>query len=159
MDEKVINFYQFVATYSPKVAMTVSANGQGWQAVDAETQCSRQNQLCILEDGHNIVVSRMKNTIIADRAIDDKNKTLFTFSLAIDAMKVAWKKYIFEARMLKEDVLGYEDIAVHENDHRCKDIVVHIRRPTEECQDSDWPHPMGSNDSHRSPSPSMQLGT
>eukprot|EP00978_Attheya_sp_CCMP212_P038765 scaffold195482_cov45-Attheya_sp.AAC.2 len=33
------------------------------------------------------------------------------------------KKYRVEARMLKEDVLGYEDIDIHENDHRRKDII------------------------------------
>ena len=33
------------------------------------------------------------------------------------------KKYIFEARMLKEDILGYEDIAINEIDHRRKDII------------------------------------
>ena len=33
------------------------------------------------------------------------------------------KEYIFEARILKEDVIGYEEIAVHENYHRRKDIV------------------------------------
>ena len=33
------------------------------------------------------------------------------------------KKYRFEARMLKEDILGYEDIAINEIDHRRKDII------------------------------------
>jgi hypothetical protein len=33
------------------------------------------------------------------------------------------KKYRVEARMLKEDVLGYEDIEIHDNNHRHKDIV------------------------------------
>eukprot|EP00978_Attheya_sp_CCMP212_P020668 scaffold59431_cov46-Attheya_sp.AAC.1 len=33
------------------------------------------------------------------------------------------KKYRVEARMLKEDVLGYEDVHLHENDHRQKDII------------------------------------
>ena len=32
-------------------------------------------------------------------------------------------KYRFEARILKEDILGYEDIAVNEIDHRRKDII------------------------------------
>jgi hypothetical protein len=33
-------------------------------------------------------------------------------------------KYRFEVRMLKKDILGYEDIALNENNvHRLKDIV------------------------------------
>ena len=33
------------------------------------------------------------------------------------------KKYRFEARILKEDILGYEDIAINEIGHRRKDII------------------------------------
>ena len=33
------------------------------------------------------------------------------------------KKYRFEARMLKEYILGYEDISMNEIDHRRKDII------------------------------------
>ena len=85
-DEKVINFYQFVATYSPKAAMVVLANLQGpgkwWmQKLNAQSRIS-----CILDDDHKIIVSRMKKAA-SDRAIDDK--TPFVFSLSIDATKVA----------------------------------------------------------------------
>eukprot|EP00978_Attheya_sp_CCMP212_P018892 scaffold52213_cov32-Attheya_sp.AAC.1 len=33
------------------------------------------------------------------------------------------KKYRVEARMLKEDALGYEDIELHDNDHHRKVII------------------------------------
>ena len=32
------------------------------------------------------------------------------------------KRYIFEAGMLKVYVIEYEEIAVNENDHHCKEI-------------------------------------
>ena len=32
-------------------------------------------------------------------------------------------KYRFEARIIKEDILGYEDIAINEIDHHRKDII------------------------------------
>ena len=86
MDGKVINFYRFVATYSPKAAMVVSENRQGpgnwWmQKLNAQDRIS-----FILDDDHKIIVSRMRKAA-ADRAIDDK--TPVVFSLAIDATKVA----------------------------------------------------------------------
>ena len=86
MDEKVINFYRFVATYIPKAAMDVSENLQGpgkrWrQKLNAQERIS-----CILDDDHKIIASRMKKAA-ADRAIDDKTPVIF--SLVIDATKVA----------------------------------------------------------------------
>eukprot|EP00978_Attheya_sp_CCMP212_P004720 scaffold10357_cov66-Attheya_sp.AAC.6 len=75
MDKKVINFYRFVATYSPKSAMIVSANLH-WK-LNAQDRSS-----CILDDDHNIVVSRMKNAI-ADRAIDDKTPVSSTYKAII----------------------------------------------------------------------------
>jgi hypothetical protein len=86
MDEKVINFYRFVATYSPKAATIVSANLQGPGKRWMQRLNARDRSSCILEDEHNIIVNRMKNAM-ATRAIDDK--TPVTFSLAIDATKVA----------------------------------------------------------------------
>ena len=85
MDKNVIKFYRFVAAYSPKEAMVVSENPQGpgkwWM-----WKLNAQDRIrCIFDDDHSIVVSRMKN-VISDRVIDDK--TLITFSLAIDITKV-----------------------------------------------------------------------
>ena len=76
MNEKVINFYQFVATYSPKSAMVVSENlqvpGKRWiQKLNVQDIIS-----CILDDDNKIIVSRMKKAA-ADRAIDDKTPILF----------------------------------------------------------------------------------
>ena len=86
MDEKFINFYRFVATYSPKAAMVVSANLQGPGKRWMQKLNSQDRISCILDDDHKIRVSRMKKAA-ADRAIDDK--TPVVFSLTIDATKVA----------------------------------------------------------------------
>jgi hypothetical protein len=86
MDEKVINFYRFVATYSPKATMIVSANLQGPGKRWMQKLNSRDRMSCILDDDHSIVVERMKNAV-EKRAIDDH--TPVVFSLAIDATKVA----------------------------------------------------------------------
>ena len=76
MDEKFINFYQFVAAYSPKAAMVVSENlqvpGKRWmQKLNAQDRIS-----CILDDDHKIIVSRIKKSV-ADRTIDDKTPDVF----------------------------------------------------------------------------------
>ena len=86
MDEKVINFYQFVSTYSPKATMIVleklQGHGERWiQKLNAQYRIS-----CILEDDHNILVIRMKNEI-AYRVI--YKKTPVTFSLAMYVTNVA----------------------------------------------------------------------
>ena len=62
------------------------------------------------------------------------------------------KKYRFEDRMLKEDILWYEDIAINEIDHRCKDnirisngsmvVAVVIKLSTIELNYDSWGHDM-----------------
>ena len=85
MDEKVINFYRFVATYSPKASMIVLENlqvtGKWWmRKLDSQVRIS-----CFLEDDQNILFRRINNSIV-DKDIYEKY--LVDFSLAIDSTKV-----------------------------------------------------------------------
>ena len=86
MDEKVTNFYQFVAIYSTTASMIVSENLQSAMKWWIRKLNSQDIISFILEDEHNIVFSRMKNAILY-KAIYDKAPV--KVSLAINAKKVA----------------------------------------------------------------------
>jgi len=85
MEEKVINFYRFVSTWSPMAAQVMSANLQGPGKRWLRKLNARDRTDCILDGGHDAVVLRMVNAA-KDRAVDGSP---VTFSLAIDATKVA----------------------------------------------------------------------
>lgn len=60
MDEKVINFYRYVSTYSPRAAQVVWANLEGPSHRWLQSLNAQERTAPILDCSHNVVVKRMK---------------------------------------------------------------------------------------------------
>ena len=84
-DEKVINFYRFVQTFSPQAAEVVSANLRGPDQRWVRKINNSEVQDCIFDVTHDMLVARMKKLAEASSVGPG---VLVTFSLAIDATKV-----------------------------------------------------------------------